>query len=355
MSSERPPLDDHPTLEMLAVKRPEQEKLLRSGFATQSSLRHPEINEDALLLDEKRGVLAVFDGVGGSGGLGEIASRLAKNELSPEQLEAAFQAAPNGLKASFERMRHIFGSKTQDTPLERHQVEMAMHDALMHLNDQIEVAGQRRKSGKKTPLNPIGTTGTLGKIWQNKEGKSFLTLGNSGDSRAYVFRGGRLIRLTHDQSYVQMLIDAHVLTNDQDVTKTVTADQVSAVLQKRPELANIFELLTLSHEKKQTIEELRRMISQYLGLASTLKQNGRDFTPEVTTTALESGDILILTTDGVHDNLLDGEMEIIAKRFADNPQGLADMLVSKASDASNDLENPRAKPDDMSATVQRIQ
>jgi serine/threonine protein phosphatase PrpC len=33
-----------------------------------------------------------------------------------------------------------------------------------------------------------------------------------GDSRAYLMRGGRIGQITHDQSYVQMLVDAGVMT-----------------------------------------------------------------------------------------------------------------------------------------------
>jgi len=36
-----------------------------------------------------------------------------------------------------------------------------------------------------------------------------------GDSRAYLLRGNRLVRLTHDQSYVQRLIDKGTLTEEQ--------------------------------------------------------------------------------------------------------------------------------------------
>ena len=39
-----------------------------------------------------------------------------------------------------------------------------------------------------------------------------------GDSRAYVLRDNRLVQVTHDQSYVQLLMDAGTLTREQAET-----------------------------------------------------------------------------------------------------------------------------------------
>ena len=200
----------------------------------------------------------------------------------------------------------------------------------------------------------MGTTGIVGKIWQDKEGKRFLTLGNSGDSRAYLYRAGKLIRLTNDQSYVQILLDAHVIPDDQDVTTTITAAQVAEALHKHPDLARIHELLAASPDQEQTVEELRRIVTQYLGIARYLKQEHRDFQPDILTRELEKGDLVIMMTDGIHDNLLDQDMETLAMRFAHDPQGLAEALVSKADQFSLE-DHPRAKPDDMTVVVKRVE
>jgi serine/threonine protein phosphatase PrpC len=39
-----------------------------------------------------------------------------------------------------------------------------------------------------------------------------------GDSRAYLVRGGRMVQLTRDQSYVQVLLDAGALTQEESET-----------------------------------------------------------------------------------------------------------------------------------------
>jgi PPM family protein phosphatase len=42
-----------------------------------------------------------------------------------------------------------------------------------------------------------------------------LTLGHIGDSRAYLFRGGALVQLTRDHTWVQVLVDAGTLSRRQ--------------------------------------------------------------------------------------------------------------------------------------------
>ncbi len=46
------------------------------------------------------------------------------------------------------------------------------------------------------------------------EGSS-IHIAEVGDSRAYLLRGGNLVQLTHDQSYVQLLVDAGAMTPEE--------------------------------------------------------------------------------------------------------------------------------------------
>jgi serine/threonine protein phosphatase PrpC len=129
--------------------------------------------------------LLVADGIGGSAG-GELASRTAISMLvslvlhTPDWvLSTEEQAAEEVLRRFADRYRRI-------------------HEAL-------------RERGRADPeLARMGTTMTLAA----NLGTS-LIIGHVGDSRAYLFRDGRMCQLTRDHTLVQSLVDMGQLTPDQ--------------------------------------------------------------------------------------------------------------------------------------------
>jgi protein phosphatase len=129
--------------------------------------------------------LLVADGIGGAAG-GELASRTAISLLvslvlhTPDWvLFTEPQAAEEVLRRTAERYRRI-------------------HEAL-------------RAQGRSDPaLAHMGTTMTLAASLATS-----LVIGHVGDSRAYLFRYGRLCQLTRDHTFVQALVDAGLLTPDQ--------------------------------------------------------------------------------------------------------------------------------------------
>ncbi len=123
-------------------------------------------NEDAFLVMPEAGLFAVADGLGGHAS-GEVASRLAVDELA---LRFPVVGGPAG-----DRLRLAFASANQAI----HALSQA--DAL--------------RSGMGTTLVAahLGEEGTL-------------AVAHVGDSRAYLFRDGRLTRLTEDHSLLQDFI-----------------------------------------------------------------------------------------------------------------------------------------------------
>jgi serine/threonine protein phosphatase PrpC len=156
-----------------------------------------ETNEDAMVITDlsgearlgaapgagleirERGILlAVSDGMGGHNA-GEVASALVV-----ESLQRAMTAPP--------------ASPRDDVAFER---------AVQSVNRQVweaaRLPGRNKDMGATlTAVFLRGATATIAEV---------------GDSRAYLLRGGRLVQVTHDQSFVQMLVDAGALTPEDAV------------------------------------------------------------------------------------------------------------------------------------------
>ena len=112
-----------------------------------------------------------------------------------------------------------------------------------------------------------------------------------GDSRAYVFRNGDVIHLTHDQTYAQALVDAGLML-ESDVRKS----------------------------------PLRHVLSGLVGC------NPRELAPEVSQFKLSLHDKLLLCTDGLTSQLAD---QVIADLLAADLSSAeaCSLLVKAANDA----------------------
>jgi PPM family protein phosphatase len=121
-------------------------------------------------------LLEVSDGMGGAKA-GEVASALSIEGVLSGMLDAAKQGQTN--------------DKTLRAVIER-------------VSKKIYEAGKRPdRRGMGATLTAILVKGTTAFVAQ------------IGDSRAYLLRSGKLGQITHDQSYVQMLVDAGVMTPEE--------------------------------------------------------------------------------------------------------------------------------------------
>ena len=190
-----PPSADEP----LAVSAPAapSQVVLRIGGATDVG-RIRDHNEDNFVLAdltrEKRGgedvgdsipvgargvLLAVCDGMGGALA-GEIASQMAVDVIHTIMQESS-------------------------SPDDADEFAQTLVTA-------VQEAGARIFLAAKTNRNQhgMGTTSTVAGVFG-----ATLFVGQVGDSRAYLFRGGRLRQITKDQSLVSKLIEAGRLTEEQ--------------------------------------------------------------------------------------------------------------------------------------------
>ncbi|WP_024891136.1 PP2C family protein-serine/threonine phosphatase [Luteimonas huabeiensis] len=142
--------------------------MIEFGHLTHAGLRR-ELNEDTYYGDADLGLWLVADGMGGHE-YGEVASALAREAVVREvragaSLEQAIRSADEEIiRAS--RLRH---------------------DAL-----------------------PMGTTVVAARVRDGRFQVAWV-----GDSRAYLWRDGKLVQLSQDHSYVQELISQGAISTDQ--------------------------------------------------------------------------------------------------------------------------------------------
>lgn len=140
-----------------------------------------ENNEDACFVIPSHDVYIVADGVGGNNS-GEVASRTAVSEI------ASF--VDGGDLKSRQSAEDIFSF---------------FYEAMEIANDTIY------QLGIENPDNRGMATTTV--IAYVREDTAYIS--NIGDSRAYLFRGGTLNRITTDHTYVNELISKGVITEEE--------------------------------------------------------------------------------------------------------------------------------------------
>ncbi len=221
-----------------------------------------EQNEDALLVDLERGIFVVADGMGGHAA-GEVASAMAVNAVHEILIG---QEDPDETRL----VRDLEAADAAD--LLRERLRYAMNQASISI---------RRESEFRPETRGMGTTLVVLVI----EGAQ-AHIAHVGDSRAYMWRTGRLTRLTRDHTVVQQEIDAGRLT---------------------PELARL--------------ARHKHMLTQSVGYHGPVE-------PDSTTRWIEPGDVFILCSDGMTEPLED---EVIQKIIESTPSDrLADALVEAA-------------------------
>jgi len=131
-------------------------------------------NEDAAWFDERCGVFAVADGMGGHLA-GEVASSMA--------ISAVQQMAKSNAMASISVMRAAV---------------MDAHEAIV------------RHAKENPACSGMGTT--LSMMWR---GGHYMYIAHVGDSRIYRFRNKTLERITQDHSLVEELVRARIITPEE--------------------------------------------------------------------------------------------------------------------------------------------
>ena len=147
-----------------------------------------ENNEDTFLIDIEHGIYVLADGMGGHA-KGEVAS-----QMSVETVHEVLMGEEDP-----EETRLVRDVEPEDpADVLRERLRYAMNQASVRI---------RRESELRPEARNMGTTLVVLVI---EDGQAHLA--HVGDSRAYLFRRGRLTRLTRDHTVVQQEIDAGRLT-----------------------------------------------------------------------------------------------------------------------------------------------
>ena len=154
--------------------------MVQIGFKCDKGIMRQN-NEDACFVLLNDNIYLVADGVGG-GNAGEIASRTAVSEIARMVNEAAMD--------QYRSPEEIFGF---------------FADIIEDVNEQIYQMGLQSQQNRG-----MATTIVTAYIRMNS-----AYIDNIGDSRAYLFRSGKLGQITRDHTYVNELIDKGVITEDE--------------------------------------------------------------------------------------------------------------------------------------------
>ena len=275
--------------------------------------RHPNRNEDSLITDEQRGLAAVFDGVGGSAA-GEIASQIAARSTLEGWKRVLHQ---------LQKGRKVHGFLEEPKEQDATKMCTILEQLILDADDQVRNDGARRAG-----TSDLATTVALVAMIRKADERGYtMFYAHVGDSRIYLARGKEpLTRLTNDDGLLAKLVENQVV-NTADalrIDQAMRADQLS--------------------DTEYSYFRLRGGITQALGgpLPPAI---------HIDQTSVYPGDRILLCTDGIHDNLVDQEIEDILR--SEPRTSAARLLVEHSIERSHQERQitVRAKPDDMSAIV----
>ena len=223
------------------------------GFKSDKGLRRSN-NEDACFILLPDNVYLVADGVGG-GNAGEIASRTAVSEIANYIASNPIEKATN-----------------------KYAVVNYLQDCLDKTNEKIFNQALKYEENK-------GMATTIAVVYA-KEGRAYIA--NIGDSRVYLYRDEELTQLTEDHTYVNTLLKAGIIS-----------------------------------EEQAAIDDRKNVITKALGADSTVE-------PDFYQLNIIKGDIFLVCTDGLYDEVSNPEMIDIIKEN-ESMSDICNRMIEKAN------------------------
>ncbi len=270
------------------------------AWAKTDTGRKRDHNEDSYLVDDKLGLYAVADGMGGHQG-GEQASKLALHVIRSKVVEARVDLHAAAKQIEDTRVREALRTTEPHNALEdtgdnwngdqptSPLVDGGSPPALQVMRAAAREAGQTIfDTALADPgLRGMGTTLTA---MLYDAGRMYVA--HAGDSRLYLFRDGALRQITEDHSWVAEQIRAGNLTEDE------------------------------ARESKY-----RHVITRSVGFEREVDVDGIGV-------ACEAGDCFLLCSDGMSNYVDNGELQRILSTtwYRRAPQYLIDLANSRGGD-----------------------
>jgi len=318
----------------LREAREEREGLELQKYVASEKGDAKEKNEDAYVVGED--YAAVFDGMGGPYG-GDIASSLARDSFRalmetldpPESVEGAREQVENMVRQIQDRIVEKKNAFFRDE-FEKYKDEGGELSSSQFLKSLIKEEGN---------ILNMGTTGVVTRFLKDDD-VLHAVVASVGDSRGYLAikaYNNKLKSVTLDHSKMSLQ------RSDKDAWDLQKAFDRLQTKEQLPK-----SMKSLYYERNKLVESFGRCAP----VGGELRINHETFNPRIYDIEIDNEDSLLLTTDGIHDNLTRAEME---RTFDDAlEQGLdpAEALVRNAKIRSRDDEDDfRAKDDDMTAVV----
>jgi protein phosphatase len=317
------------------ITAPEVQELApHISVATEPSENHPRHNEDATFIDAEEDSAGLFDGMGGGLG-GEKASQLAKDVISKDLASVPKGADSKAWETAIRKAMEKAQKKVIELGNDLFFEELKDPFAAVTYKDrpQKEIEEFIEKEGK----SPTGTTGDILKMVERPDGGVDLVFGHTGDGRIYVLKkkDGELKQITKDQGGPEELVKAGILTPEEaEIVDQATSKE--EILQK------------LGPDKGPLInkiyKDLRRGVKKAFGLSESDFQTGVEH--------LEPGDLAIMTSDGIHDNLTKEEIKQEIMKGG-TPEEISARLVKAAKKRVSE-KTLRSKADDETAVVVEV-
>ena len=172
----------------------------------------------------------------------------------------------------------------------------------------------------------IATTAAFASIHTNPAtAERFASIAWAGDSRVYIVRNGQIIYRTLDDGVPTPIAELDELYTHEAPEYRAQAFLESVVEQPGGELSRMF---------------------RYRNIIDNCMSGDSDLKVHTIAVPVEPGDIILASSDGIHDNLTNAEILTIINAGGDTKD-----LVHAALARSRDTSHLRAKHDDMTAVV----